>query len=146
MKKSIAGIFLLLGLFFNACQKKDYTKNPPKMHWDRDLCERCKMVISERKFAVEAVDEKGNIYKFDDIGCLIMWQKKEHPKIKFKKIWIKDAKSNKWIDAKKAKYTTDSISPMGYGFAAYKKGNEPKNKEIIDFKEVKRRVFIIEKL
>ncbi len=131
---------LVLTLFFIGCEKKDYTKEPAKLHWDRDMCERCKMAISERKFAVEAVDEKGKVYKFDDIGCLVLWQKLEHPEIKFKKIWITDAKSGKWIDAEKAEYTVDSITPMGYGFAAHEKGTAPKGKEIIDFGEVKKRV------
>ena len=134
-------ILFILGVFFisfSGCSKKDYTKEPAKMHWDRDMCERCKMAISERKFAVEGIDEKGRVYKFDDIGCLILWNKLEHPEVRFKKIWITDAKSGEWIDAKKAFYTTDSITPMGYGFAAHK--NRPKSGEIIDFNEVKRRV------
>ena len=139
-------IFIILTVFaFMGCEKKDYTKEAAVMHWDRDMCERCKMAISERKFAVQAVDENGKVYKFDDIGCLILWQAKEHPEIKFKKIWITDAKTGEWIDAKKAKYTTDSITPMGYGFAAHKKGTEPKNKEVIDFEEVKRRIIKIGK-
>ncbi|NPA50016.1 MAG: hypothetical protein GXO02_00100 [Epsilonproteobacteria bacterium] len=135
-------IFLTL-FSFSGCEKKDYTKEPAKMHWDRDMCERCKMAISERKFAVEAIDEKGKVYKFDDIGCLILWQAKERPDVKFKKIWITDAKSGEWIDARKALYTTDSITPMGYGFGAHKRGSEPKNKEVIDYNEVKKRVLKI---
>jgi len=139
-------IFIFLIVFaFAGCEKKDYTKEPAVMHWDRDMCERCKMAISERKFAVQSIDEKGKVYKFDDIGCLILWQKLEHPEIKFVKVWITDAKSGEWIDAKSAKYTTDSITPMGYGFAAHKPGTKIKNKEIIDFEEVKKRVIKIGK-
>jgi len=145
MKRFKFFLFIVLSIFifFSGCEKKDYTKEAAKMHWDRDMCERCKMAISERKFAVQAVDEKGKVYKFDDIGCLILWQKQERPDIKFKKIWITDAKTGEWIDAKKAKYTTDAITPMGYGFAAYKSGTEPKGKEIIDFEEVKKRIIKI---
>ncbi|WP_187648307.1 nitrous oxide reductase accessory protein NosL [Nitrosophilus labii] len=136
-------LLIIFTLFLTGCEKKDYTKEPPKLHWDRDMCERCKMAISDRKFAVEAIGEDGKVYRFDDIGCLILWQNKEHPEIRFKKIWIKDAKSGKWIDAKKAKYTTDSITPMGYGFAAFNENEKPENKEIIDYEEVKRRVIKI---
>ncbi|WP_281950755.1 hypothetical protein [Nitrosophilus kaiyonis] len=137
-------IFLFfISLAFLGCEKKDYTKEPATMHWDRDMCERCKMAISERKFAVQAIDENGKVYKFDDIGCLILWQKKEHPEIHFKKIWITDAKSGEWIDAKEAEYTRDYITPMGYGFGAHKKGTAPKNKKIYSFDDVKK---IIEKI
>ena len=140
-KYYIALLFFILSIV--GCEKKDFTKEPAVMHWDRDMCERCKMAISERKFAVEAVDEKGKVYKFDDIGCLILWHKHEHPEIKFKKIWITDAKTGKWIDAKEAFYTTDSNTPMGYGFAAHEK--KPKSKEVIDFWEVKKRVEKIDR-
>jgi copper chaperone NosL len=110
----------LILLLFLGCEKKDFTKEPPVMHWDRDMCERCKMAISERKFAVVAVDGKNRVYKFDDIGCLVLWQKNERPDIKFKKIWIKDAKSAEWIDANSACYKKEFLTPMGYGYGALK--------------------------
>jgi len=137
---------LVIGLLFiNGCEKKDFTKEPAKLHWDRDMCERCKMAISERKYAVEGITKDNKVYKFDDIGCLILWQKLEHPEIRFTKIWITDAKTGKWIDAKTAKYSVINLTPMAYGFGAYKPGTEPKVKEIIDFEEVKRRVIKIGK-
>ena len=123
------------------CSKKDYTKEPAKMHWDRDMCERCKMAISERNFAVQGVDQKGEVYKFDDIGCLILWRHLEHPEIKFVKIWVKDVKSGKWIDARKAKYVAGVVTPMGYGFGAYE--NPPKGKKVLSFEEVKQKIIKI---
>ena len=117
-------VLLALLALFGGCEKKDYTKEAAKMHWDRDMCERCKMAISDRKFAVQGVDERGRVYKFDDIGCLILWQEREHPEVKFKKIWITDAKSGRWIDAKRACYKEGVISPMGYGFGAYEEHKE----------------------
>ncbi len=134
---------LIIGLLLVSmgCGKKDYTKEPAAMHWDRDMCERCKMAISERKFAVQAVDRKGRVYKFDDIGCLILWQHLEHPEIKFAKIWIKDAKSGKWIDARSAKYVAGLVTPMGYGFGAYE--NPPKGKKVLSFEEVKQKIIKI---
>ena len=131
-------LFWLVALLvaFVGCEKRDYTKEPATMHWDRDMCERCKMAISERKFAVEGIDQKGKVHKFDDIGCLILWQKLERPDIRFVKIWIKDAKTGEWIDAKKACYTTGAITPMGYGFAAHK----DRMAGCIDFETMKKEV------
>ncbi len=137
MRGYSALLFLFL-LFFVGCEKKDFSQTPAKMHWDRDMCERCKMAISERKYAVEGVDAKNRVYKFDDIGCLVLWQKLEHPEVHFKKIWIKDAKSGKWIDAKKACYTQDAVTPMGYGFAAHEK--PPKNSECIGYEKMKKTI------
>ncbi|OQX72820.1 MAG: hypothetical protein B6D59_07450 [Campylobacteraceae bacterium 4484_4] len=141
-------LLLLLVLFgLGGCEKKDMT-GVEKMHWDRDMCERCKMAISERKFAVQIVDPKtGRHYKFDDIGCAVLWLDEE--KIPWKEqaiIWITDAKTGNWIDAKKAKYTDDSITPMAFGFAAYTEETAPKNRRLLDFEYVKKKIFEIEKL
>jgi len=144
--KTVIGYLLLIVSFFlSGCEKKDFTKEPAKMHWDRDMCERCKMAISERKFAVQAVDKDNKVYKFDDIGCLILWQKLERPDVKFTKIWVTHAKTGEWIDAKKAYYSTESLTPMAYGFGAYKSKEELKGKEAIEYEEVKKRVIKIGK-
>ncbi len=137
------GLMALFAIFVAGCEKKDFTKTAAKMHWDRDMCERCKMAISDRKFAVQAVGEDGKLYRFDDIGCLILWQAKERPDLKFKKIWITDAETGEWIDAEKALYTMDALTPMGYGFAAYSRKNFPKGKKPLDFAEVKKRIIKI---
>jgi copper chaperone NosL len=143
--KLISYWLLAISLFINGCEKKDYSKEPYIMHWDRDMCERCKMAISERKFAAQAVDEHNNVYKFDDIGCFILWQRQERPDIKIKKIWVTDAKTGKWIDAKTAIYVKGYITPMDYGFGAFTKQTAPKNKTYYDFLQVREEIIRIGK-
>ncbi|MRJ02920.1 MAG: hypothetical protein GXO19_01380 [Epsilonproteobacteria bacterium] len=138
MSRRLFPLLFLLSLLWGVggCEKRDFTKEPPPIHWDRDMCERCKMAISDRKFAVAAVDGKGKVYRFDDIGCLILWQKEEHPEITLKKIWITDAKSGKWIDGERACYKGGFITPMGYGYGALEKGGEG----CLTFEEVRREI------
>ena len=141
-------IFIALILtIINGCDSKP-KGSVEKMHWDRDMCERCKMAISERKFAVEAIDVKKNrTYKFDDIGCTVLWMNESKIPIDNNiKLWITDAKTGKWIDGKSAIYIDGARTPMAYGFAAYTKETLPKNHHTIDFKSVKKRVFEIEEL
>ncbi len=141
-------ILLLLTLFtLLGCEKKPKDA-VSKMHWDRDMCERCKMAISERKFAVEVIDLKRNrVYKFDDLGCAVLWLKEQNiPINQDLKIWITDAKSGQWIDAQKALYTDDSITPMAYGLAAYTPQSLPKNHHTLDFTDAAKKIFEIEKL
>ncbi len=139
-------LLLFLILNFTGCEKR--TGGVAKMHWDRDMCERCKMAISERKFAAQIINLKTNkVYKFDDIGCAVLWLKEEKiPWAKEARIYVTDAKSGKWINAKKAKYSDDLITPMAYGFGAYSKNNIPKNKKLYDFNYTKNKIFKIEKL
>ena len=142
-KRYLPFIFLAFFLtIFGGCEKKDW-RQPEKVHWDRDMCERCKMAVSERKYAAEVIDPKTHKhYKFDDIGCAILWFKEE--KLDWFDqaiIWVKDGKSGQWIDARKAYYSTDKITPMGYGFTAYANKADAGNGEVIGFEEVVRRVI-----
>jgi len=145
--KSLFLLLLTIGLFFTGCEKKKIG-DVEQIHWDRDMCERCKMAISERKFAFEIINpNNGKSYKFDDIGCAVLWMDEEKIPWKDRAIfWITDAKTGKWINARTAYYTDDSITPMAYGLAAYTKETKPKNHEIIDFKEAIDIIYEVEKL
>ncbi|QDF28180.1 nitrous oxide reductase accessory protein NosL [Halarcobacter anaerophilus] len=146
MKKNIlnTGILVVLIMVFMACEKKD-SNNPHEMHWDRDMCVRCKMVISNRKHAVQVINPESNkVYKFDDLGCAIKWFRENDIGWEDNaKIWITDVKSGKWIDAKKAYYDTTHNTPMAYGFSANEKKQSitDNTSEVLDFNEVKKRIL-----
>jgi nitrous oxide reductase accessory protein NosL len=139
---------MVLALTLGGCSKKSYDNEAAKMHWDRDMCERCKMAISERKYAVQVIDPTTHkVYKFDDIGCAVLWFDEEHIPWKDQaKIWITDAKTGEWIDARTAKYTDDSITPMAYGFAAFTDKTFPKGHMERTYDYVVEKIFAIEKL
>ncbi len=142
----LLAITLAAGL--GGCSKKSYDNQAAKMHWDRDMCERCKMAVSERKYAVQVIDPQTHkVYKFDDIGCAVLWFDEEHIPWKDQaKIWITDAKIGEWIDARTAKYTDDSITPMAYGFAAFSEATFPQGHKVRDYGYVVKKIFEIEKL
>ena len=141
---SLLGI--LLFLLFGCSDRK--VGDVQKIHWDRDMCERCKMAVSDRHFAFEIIDPKSDkAYTFDDIGCGLLWLEEEKIPWRDRAImWVTDAKTGKWIDAKKAFYTDDSITPMAYGFAAFSEKTKPKGKKLRNFDYIKNMVFEIEKL
>lgn len=108
-------------IFFAGCDNK-INLNARKVHFDRDICERCKMVVSVKNYVAQAVNPKdGKYYVFDDIGCAVNWFKENS--IEWEKdavIYVSDAKTEELIDAKKAFYKDGANSPMSYGFAAHK--------------------------
>ncbi len=142
-------IFLLpiiLLFVFLGCEKKISTELHP-VHWDRDMCERCKMVVSDRKHTVQMIHTAtGKSYMFDDIGCLALWVEEE--KIAWfskAKIWITDVDTAQWIDAREALYDAGHITPMAYGFSAHKNKTEIKEKNrYIPFEEVYQLILKIE--
>lgn len=135
--KKYSGLFIIFILLYG-CTDKKHT-----VHWDRDMCERCKMVVSDRKNTVRMQEANSKkYYVYDDIGCYIWWIERDgNFKGKVGEVVINDSQTGEWIDMKNALYTAGNISPMGYGFWAYKKGTEPKDREILDFVEVKKRII-----
>ena len=136
-------ILSILALSFVGCEKKD-PSSLGKVHWDRDMCARCVMVVSDRKNTTQVKDPiTGKKYMFDDIGCMALWFKEENIQWKDKAIvWITDVNTGAWIDAKKAFYDTENITPMAYGFSAHTgKESIKKGQEIIDYGEVIKRVL-----
>jgi nitrous oxide reductase accessory protein NosL len=138
---------VLLLLSFNGCEKKQITTELREVHWDRDMCERCKMVTSDRHHAVQVIDPKtGKSYMFDDIGCALLWFEDE--KISWKdqaKVWITDVDTGKWIDARTAFYDAGNVTPMAYGFAAHaKKEGIKEGKEVLSYDALLKQVRDIE--
>ncbi len=97
--------------------------------WDRDTCARCSMVISDRRFAAQIRGgEKQQAFKFDDIGCAVIWmhnKQQDTPWIKdaATRFWVADITSSgdKWLEARAAHYSGGKVSPMAYnqGATAY---------------------------
>jgi len=144
---TITSIIFFLGLSFAGCEEKS-KDSVDKVHWDRDMCARCVMVVSDRKNTTQVKDpQTGKKYMFDDIGCAVLWFKDENITWKDKAvIWITDVNTGKWIDARTAFYDTENITPMAYGFSAHKtKDAIKKGQEIIDFTELSKRVIKIGK-
>lgn len=127
---------LIMALLLNACEKKD-NKGVETIHWDRDVCTRCAMLVSDRHYATQTRNIKTNKNnKFDDIGCAVSWLEKNDKNWQENtNIWVKDAINMKWIDAKTALWSTKNISPMGYGLLAYTKQTSENDKNYINFNQ-----------
>lgn len=96
---------------------------PGKVRWDRDTCVRCAMAVSDHNYAAQArggpAGAKPRLYKFDDIGCAIIWLDqqpwKDDPRTE---VWVTDYRNGEWIEARKAWYVTGKVTPMAYGLGA----------------------------
>ena len=69
---------LFLTLTISGCEQESKTA-VSEVHWDRDMCARCVMVVSDRMNTVQVKNpDTGKKYIFDDIGCMILWFKDEN--------------------------------------------------------------------
>ena len=147
MKQFKVLISLFIVFIFLGCEKKIVT-DLHKVHWDRDMCKRCVMVVSDRKHAAQVINPAtGRSYMFDDIGCWILWVQED--KIQWEDtaiIWITDGNTGEWIDARIAFYDTQNITPMAYGFKAHLNREDiKKGEEVVMYDEVRRRIIKIGK-
>jgi copper chaperone NosL len=134
----------LLTLLLNGCGGEPGT-GPVQVKWDRDTCERCRMVLSDRMHAAQVGyqgrDGRSRVSVFDDIGCAVVWlQDKPWRDQPGTEIWVADWRTGDWIDARLAVYLPDQVTPMGYGLGAQR---EP-DPQGLDFAQAKARIFEVE--
>jgi copper chaperone NosL len=85
-----------------------------------DVCAFCKMAISSKRYAAEMIDAGGNVFKFDDIGCMIHFAQQrgwiERPTARF----VHEYDSPVWLEAGRATFVRSSEirSPMASGLIA----------------------------
>ncbi len=110
--------FVFLFHFIIACKGGNKEQLPVDFVWDRVACEECKMALSDPHYSAQVIDPSGRAYFFDDIGCAILWLRRQPWKDKAR-TWVNDVKTTEWIEAKNANWIYgDPKTPMGYGFAA----------------------------
>lgn len=102
-----------------ACSR-DTGHGPGEVHWDRDVCKRCGMALSDRHYATQVRGgPKREVFKFDDIGCALFWLKDQPwADAAETEIWVNDFRTGEWLDARKAHYLSGKTSPMAYGYGA----------------------------
>ncbi len=117
-----ASLALFIVLTIAGCGKTDLSQ-PPKLNYGSDTCAECRMIIQDERFASAVVTAGGEIIKFDDIGCMQIYQQ-QHA-MPGSRAWVHDLESAEWLDAGSAviERTPDRVTPMGYGIAAHKRRN-----------------------
>ena len=126
-------LFILL-LLSTACTNE--SSGYVEIAWDRDTCEKCQMLISDQRFAVQVRGSpKNTIFLFDDFGCATHWLN-EQP-WQASELWIMDFQSQTWINAHTAHYVRHQKTPMDYGFGATAIATE----NSLDFETAKKHIL-----
>ena len=89
---------------------------PAEPVWGRQACAHCAMLLSDRRFGAQLVDAQGERQFFDDPGCMVLFI--EERGIQPTRAWVRDAATERWLDARAARYAASAPSPMDFGFEA----------------------------
>lgn len=138
-------LLVTLFIFLLSCGN-DKQSGPADVKWDRDACQRCQMMLSERNFSAQVrvfpEGKRSRIYKFDDIGCALLWLDhqpyKDNPETE---VWVNDYKTRNWINAKQSWFIKGEISPMGYGLGA----QTEKTEGALNYAEAIKHIYLVEK-
>ena len=91
----------------------------PNIHYGQDPCSECRMIIGDKRFAAAFISEDGEVFKFDDIGCMRTYEEKN--KVLPKNSWVHDYQSEQWVVKEQAifVFSKQLVTPMGYEIAAF---------------------------
>jgi len=120
--RAIHSLLLVFLFIISACSLEEET-GPVEVRWDKESCARCVMAVSDRYFSAQIrggpADSRTIVYKFDDIGCAVIWLDQQSWKDETRtEIWVNDHRNGDWIDARQASYVTGMVTPMAYGLGA----------------------------
>lgn len=106
-------------LFLAGCMKQ--TEGTEEIHYGREPCAMCGMIISDPHFASEIRGgPQSALAKFDDVGDAVNWlAMSKWTEVETREFWVMNSEDGQtWLDARTAFYLTGTPSPMGYGFSA----------------------------
>ena len=124
--KKLIGICLLPALV--AC-----SADPEPLAYGTDACHTCKMTLMDKKFGAELVTQKGKVYKFDDVNCMLnFYNAPDNQSEQFKhKLVVDFMQPGKLIPASDAFFVKSSEikSPMASQIAAFESEDSMKKKK-----------------
>lgn len=111
-----AGFTLFSTVLFSACG----AEGPRPIVLGKDACAYCKMAIMDERFVCELISDKGKLYVFDDLRCLVAYHK-EHSNLGASSIYVANFLNPKeWVRPETAHfiYSEQLRSPMQGNVAA----------------------------
>lgn len=111
------------GVLFLGCTPAELK---PVELFPEDECANCKMAVSNPSFASEIISAEGEVFKFDDLGCLEKFRKKRND-VQIAAIFVKDYESKQWLPYEKSVLILTGIeTPMGSGKIAVRSNERAK--------------------
>ena len=111
--------------FLTACSQE-----PDRIHYGSDECVHCKMMITDNRFAAQAVTETGKSLKFDAIECLARYAGEHKSELESAKLWVSNFENpGTWVEAEKAFIVKSEVinSPMGESLLAFETEQQMKD-------------------
>lgn len=124
-RRNFLGILAAAPVALSGCTRQ--TEGPEEIHFGREVCTMCGMIISDAHFAAEIRGGPDRaLFKFDDIGDAVNWLEMQAWRTtQLNEFWVMNRENGtEWLDARAAFYLSGVVSPMDYGYAAVNQARE----------------------
>lgn len=108
---------MLLLLIVQGC-----TPAPRELQYGQEECSHCRMMLTEPEYASQIVMNRGRVYAFDSIECMIAYKTEHENPDAIHSLWVPDFSGNHgWLNAQKAFFLRSETlrSPMGLSLSAH---------------------------
>ncbi|MDQ7029915.1 MAG: nitrous oxide reductase accessory protein NosL [Ardenticatenia bacterium] len=137
-----AVLAVVLAVGISACGSGSVVNGPPEVRYGEDVCDECRMIISDARFAAAYVTAGGDVRRFDDIGDMVVYFSRVHEDVVA--FWVHDYGTKVWLRAEEASFVRSSSvqTPMGHGLVAFASRGEAEafvrehGGEIVEFGEL----------
>lgn len=113
-------LLVILSTGLAACGGSKF--EPQAIHEETDVCAICNMTVRDDQFAAQIITKDGQVFKFDDVGCMNEW-KNENGTDQIGAAFVRDYHTKVWIPYEDAFYVYDASfqTPMAYGVLSFEK-------------------------
>lgn len=123
MLKKMFNIYRIVFVFLFFFTLLSCGSEPEPINYEHDECEFCRMLITDNKYGAELLTDKGKIYKFDSIECMVEFSlvKNTLGDVNNKLLITDFNNAGNLVDARKSFYVKNDKfrSPMGLNVTAF---------------------------
>lgn len=121
-------LIFYLGLLTLCSCLQSNSLEPVDPLWERESCSRCRMTLSDKRYAVQRILSSGQVHFYDDLNCALNHNHTDSEGV----LYVRPFGADKWVLAKDAKYQSGLMTPMGSGYGAVLDGGTINFQEVVD--------------
>ena len=129
--KRLLSVLLILVIMAGCSIEQSF--EPVEINPEVDVCEVCNMSLSNESYATQLFSKDGDVYLFDDIGCMFEYidKDKQIAREDIEVQYVRDLETQDWIQIENAYYVYNPAvwTPMANGVVSF--GDEEKAKEFV---------------
>ncbi len=120
-RKKKAQLPVQAALIFGCFMLASCSRQPEAIRYNKDNCAFCQMTIADERFGAELMNDKGKVFKFDDLSCMLNY-KEENSSTEFKGYYISNYLAPHQLLDLRSSFIIEGASiasPMGGNMAAF---------------------------